>query len=237
MYNARISKLQRLEVSPVWATLKRLDGEGEYVFLINPSVFSVSVATVVNTFTVLGQSKPNIKPQTQTTSFNLPLLLATPGNDRDFSDDIALLSTLSKLKTDMTLPRLSFTYGSFEEPLCVISAFSYSVLQWREGKPTSVTGGLTIVGFQDIDKPVLFKEDVIAKPRIALSTREQTRLAEIIRGLERREKWNDIRVEGEGITGINRVTKKREKIADFKDTIRIDSLVQSSVTPLPRPTP
>ena len=221
MYNARVNKLKRLEVSPVWATLKRLDGEGEYVFLINPSTFTVSTTTVVNAYIVLGQGKPNIKPQTQNTSFSLPLLLATPNNDKDFSDDIALLSTLSKLKTDLTLPRLSFTFGSFEEPLCVISAFSYSVIQWREGKPTQVTGGLSIIGFQDVDKPTLFKEDVPAKPKVALSAREQTRIAEIIRGLEKREKWNDIRVDGEGISGINRVTKKREQITKLTDITRI----------------
>ena len=221
MYNARINKLQKLEVSPVWATLTRLDGEGEYVFLINPSTFTVSTTTAVNAYVVLGQGKPNIKPQTQSSTFSLPLLLTTPNNDKDFSDDIKLLSTLSKLKSDMTLPRLSFTYGSFVEPLCVISSFAYSVIQWREGKPTQVTGGLSIIGFQDVDKPVLFKEDVPAKPKVALSAREQTRVADIIRGLEKQEKWNDIRADGEGISGINRVTKKREQITKLTDITRI----------------
>lgn len=219
MYHSRLQSLPVLDVAPVWAVLKRLDGDGVYTFLINPSSFSITRTTALSTLTPLGASKPVILPQTQSYGFTLPVLLTSPGNNRDFTDDIALLNTLSRLSPEQTLPKLSFTWGAFTEPLCCITSFTYTVVQWRSGKPTQVTGSITIQPYQEQVKPELFKEDKVKAPKIALSAREQAKIAEIMKSYE--DRYNDIRVNGEIVEGINRKTLKRERIFTIRDAVRI----------------
>jgi hypothetical protein len=219
MYNSRLANLPTVDVAPVWAVLKRLDAVGVYTFLINPATLSINRTTTVSTLTPLGQSKPQIAPQTQITAYSLPLLLISPAMNKDFTDDLALLNTFSTLSPTQTLPKLSFTFGNFNEPLCVITAFSYSIVQWRSGKPVSVSGSITIQPYSDIVKPVLFKEDVAVKPKVALSPREQAKIAEIMVKYDKTHK--NVRVNGENVEGVSRKTNKTEILFSIKNAVRI----------------
>jgi hypothetical protein len=146
-------------------------------------------------------------------------MLTSPGSNQDLSDDLALLNTLSTLSSLQTLPKLRFTWGTFVDPLCCITGFTYTVVQWRSGKPTVVSGTLTVQSYVEVQKPTLFKEDVVTKPKIALSAREQAKVAEIMRTFE--DRYNDIRVNGEVVEGISKKTLKREVLFKLTDAVRI----------------
>lgn len=235
IYNARMSKMPVLEVAPVWASLKRIDGTGEYTWLLNPNPITYSINNNISALTPLGCTLPNIVPQNSSYQISLPLILVTPGNNRDLTDDIKILTEFSTMKGDK-MPKLSFEFGDFKIPLCCIASFSLTIIQWRSGKPTAATGSLGLLRYEEARAPTLFKEDVVKKPSIALTDREQARVAEVMRGYEKTH--NNVRVNGDYIEGVSRKTNKLVRIVPIKDIVKIDlnpvkPIVETNSPPVP----
>lgn len=230
IYNQRLSKLPILDVAPVWAKLTRIDTSGVYEWLLNPNVLSYTISNNISALTPLGATLPNIAPQNSGYTLSLPLLLVTPSNNLDLSDDIAILTAFSTLKNGV-LPKLSFEFGSFKIPLCCIQSLNISIIQWRSGKPTQATGSLTLLVYAEPKPPTIFKEDVVKKPTVALTEREQVRVAEVMRKLG--DKYNDVRVNGDYIEGISRKTGKRERITSLRDVVKIDLITPISRDSIP----
>jgi hypothetical protein len=219
MFNTeKLSRYKALEVDKVWAKLTRLDRAGEYIFLVNPSVLTWSVATSISTLSPIGTSLPSVRVQSQTKTFSLPVYLGSPSNTVDMSDELAAIEALARLKDDGTLPAMRFQYGDWVEEYCHISNVAMSMKMMRSGKPTLVEGVLSILPCVAFQKPTIAKEAVL-KPT-PMTAREAEKVAETIR-IYTKQGYSGVRVNGDIIEGLDPKTKNVVKLTDVNSIIRI----------------
>jgi hypothetical protein len=220
MFNTeKLSRYKALEVDKVWAKLTRLDRAGEYIFLVNPSVLTWSMATSISTLSPIGTALPSVRVQSQTKTFSLPIYLGSPSNTVDMSDELAAIEALAKLKDDGSLPSMRFQFGDWVEEYCHISNMVMSMKMMRSGKPTLVEGVLTILPCVAFQKPTIAKEVGVVKPT-PMTAREAEKVAETIR-IYTKQGYSGVRVNGDIIEGLDPKTKKVVKLTDVNSIIRI----------------
>lgn len=95
----------------------------------------------------------------------------------------------------------------------------YSPNTW--GKPTNVEGTISLVIYDTVRPPTLSSEakDVI-RPPIKLTTRESLRVGQVMQKAS--EKYSGVRINGDIVEGVDKVTGKLVTIAKIRDLVRID---------------
>lgn len=180
MFNP-ITPRDRVEASPVWATLTNLETGEPLAFWMNPESQREDYGVKVKALGALGTGDPLLCYQHSQRKLTLPQVrIMAPGQASDISPLLDRLIALTR-PDPQTLrpPQVSFTWGAYEVPKALLTRLRVDRKQMRSSLPTEAVVDLEIT--PDPDTPELASNDLGGI--LVLSDKERVEAQEkLIRG-------------------------------------------------------